>query len=88
MNTLCTASPSSYTLREGDIVGTDIVVELNGYNGDMCYTFPVGEIDPKVHRLLTVTKESLYKGIAAAKEGETHRRHRQHRADLLRAQRI
>jgi methionyl aminopeptidase len=62
--------PSSYTLREGDIVGTDIVVELNGYNGDMCYTFPVGEIDPKVHRLLTVTKESLYKGIAAAKEGK------------------
>jgi methionyl aminopeptidase len=62
--------PSSYVLKEGDIVGTDIVVELNGYNGDMCYTFPVGEIDPKVEKLLKVTKESLYKGIAAAKEGK------------------
>lgn len=62
--------PSSYTLREGDIVGTDCVVELNGYHGDSCYTFAVGEIDPKVMALCKVTKESLYKGIAAAQEGK------------------
>jgi methionyl aminopeptidase len=61
--------PSSYVLREGDIVGTDLVVELNGYNGDSCYTFPVGEIDEKTMRLLKVTKESLYKGIEVAQEG-------------------
>lgn len=61
--------PSNYTLREGDIVGTDLVVELEGYNGDMCYTFPVGEVDEKVMKLLRVTKESLYKGIEACKEG-------------------
>lgn len=40
--------PSSYTLREGDIIGLDVVVELDGYNGDMCYTFPVGQVDEKV----------------------------------------
>ena len=62
--------PSNYALREGDIVGTDCVVELNGYNGDSCYTFSVGEVDPKTLRLLEVTKESLYKGIAAAKAGK------------------
>lgn len=62
--------PSNYTLREGDIVGTDCVVELDGFNGDSCYTFAVGEIDPAVARLLEVTKESLYKGIAAAKVGK------------------
>lgn len=62
--------PSNYALREGDIVGTDCVVELNGYNGDSCYTFAVGEVDPKTLRLLEVTKESLYKGIAAAKAGK------------------
>jgi methionyl aminopeptidase len=62
--------PSNYTLRDGDIIGTDTVVELNGYNGDMCYTFPVGEgVDPKVMQLLHDTKESLNVGIAAAKEG-------------------
>ncbi len=62
--------PSGYELREGDIVGTDCVVELNGFNGDSCYTFAVGEIDEKTARLLKVTKESLYKGIAAARGGK------------------
>lgn len=62
--------PSNYALREGDIVGTDCVAELNGYNGDSCYTFAVGEIEPKTEALLRVTKESLYKGIATAKAGK------------------
>lgn len=61
--------PSNYTLREGDIVGTDCVCELNGYNADMCYTFAVGEIDEAKTRLLEVTRESLYRGISAAKAG-------------------
>ena len=62
--------PSGYVLREGDVVGTDLVVELDGYNGDSCYTFPVGEVDPKVMQLLKVTKESLYVGIEAARAGK------------------
>ena len=61
--------PSSYTLREGDIIGLDVVVELDGYNGDMCYTFPVGQVDEKVMQLMRTTKESLYKGIDACREG-------------------
>ncbi|MDE6242579.1 MAG: type I methionyl aminopeptidase [Muribaculaceae bacterium] len=61
--------PSAYTLRDGDIIGTDIVAELNGYHGDMCYTFPVGNVDEKVMALLRTTKESLYKGIEAAVVG-------------------
>ena len=62
--------PSNYALREGDIIGTDCVVELDGFHGDSCYTFAVGEIDEKVAKLLQITKESLYKGIEAAKEGK------------------
>ncbi|MBD5292328.1 MAG: type I methionyl aminopeptidase [Bacteroides sp.] len=62
--------PSGYVLKEGDIIGTDCVVELNGYHGDTCYTFAVGEIDDAAKRLLRVTKESLYKGIAAARGGK------------------
>lgn len=61
--------PSNYALREGDIIGTDCVAELDGYNGDSCYTFAVGEVDPKWARLLQVTKESLYVGIDAARGG-------------------
>ena len=62
--------PSNYTLREGDIIGTDCVVEYNGFHGDTCYTFPVGEIDEKVMALCKTTKESLYKGINACVEGK------------------
>lgn len=61
--------PSNYALREGDIIGTDLVVELDGFNGDMCYTFPVGDISDEVYNLCRTTKESLYVGIEACKEG-------------------
>ncbi len=59
--------PSNYALRDGDIIGIDTVVELDGYNGDMCYTYAVGDVDPKVMALLRTTKEALYKGIEACK---------------------
>lgn len=61
--------PSTYTLREGDIVGIDTVVEKDGYMGDSCYTFAVGDIAPDVMDLLRTTKESLYVGIEACREG-------------------
>ena len=62
--------PSNYTLREGDILGTDCVVEKDGFMGDSCYTFAVGEIAPEVMKLCVTTKESLYKGIEACQEGK------------------
>lgn len=62
--------PSNYSLREGDIVGLDCVVEYNGFNGDQCYTFAVGEIAPEVLALCKTTKEALYKGITACREGK------------------
>ncbi|MDE6842917.1 MAG: type I methionyl aminopeptidase, partial [Muribaculaceae bacterium] len=46
------------------------VVELNGYCGDSCYTFAVGEIDPAVKALLDTTYQSLYKGIEVARAGK------------------
>ena len=62
--------PSTYTLREGDIVGTDCVAELNGFNGDSCYTFAVGEVDEQKRHLLDVTLQSLYVGIEQARAGK------------------
>ncbi len=61
--------PSNYTLREGDIVGIDTVAELNGFNGDQCYTFAVGDVAPEVMDLLVTTKESLAVGIEACRVG-------------------
>lgn len=62
--------PSEKTvLRDGDIISIDCGTLLNGYNGDSCYTFCVGEVRDEVKKLLRVTKESLYKGIEAAVAG-------------------
>lgn len=61
--------PGRRVLKEGDIVSVDIGVELNGYYGDAARTFAVGKVSPEKERLMRVTRESLYKGIEAAKEG-------------------
>ena len=61
--------PSDYVLKEGDIVSVDCGTLYKGYNGDSAYTFPVGEVDAETAELLRVTKESLYKGIAKAVDG-------------------
>lgn len=56
-------------LKEGDIVGIDTAVSIEGYHGDNAYTFPVGDISPSAERLLKVTRSSLYDAIAEAKPG-------------------
>jgi methionyl aminopeptidase len=61
--------PGDRTLVEGDIVGTDVGVELDGYYGDAARTFPVGHIDAQATRLVEVTREALMKGVAQAKAG-------------------
>jgi len=61
--------PNERVLQNGDIVSIDFACSLNGYFADAAVTLPVGEISPEVRRLLTVTRESLHKGIAQAKAG-------------------
>lgn len=61
--------PNDNPLEEGDIVSVDCGTLLNGFNGDSCYTFCVGEVSPEVLQLLKTTKESLYKGIEQAAPG-------------------
>ena len=56
-------------LKEGDIISIDCGTLLNGFNGDSCYTFCVGEVSEEVKQLLKTTKESLYLGIEAAQAG-------------------
>ena len=76
-NTLCISVneqvvhgiPSDYALKEGDIVSVDCGTVMKGFYGDSAYTFAVGRIDPQVEKLLQVTKEALYKGVAQAKAG-------------------
>ena len=57
----------SDVLKDGDIIGIDTAVSIDGYHGDNAYTFPVGDISPSATRLLNVTRSSLYDAIAEAK---------------------
>ena len=76
-NTLCMSPnaqvvhgiPNKDPLQEGDIISIDCGSLKNGFYGDHAYTFGVGKIDPENEKLLQVTKESLYKGIAEFKAG-------------------
>jgi methionyl aminopeptidase len=61
--------PGDTVLQEGDIVGIDIGVILDGYQGDSAWTYPVGDISEDAARLLKVTEQALWTGIAQAKDG-------------------
>jgi methionyl aminopeptidase len=56
-------------LQEGDIISIDTACHYMGFVGDAAFTAGVGRISPEAQRLLEVTEQSLYIGIAAAKEG-------------------
>ncbi|MBQ7869301.1 MAG: type I methionyl aminopeptidase [Prevotella sp.] len=56
-------------LKDGDIISIDCGAVLDGFNGDSCYTFCVGEVSEDVKALLRTTKESLYVGISKAVAG-------------------
>ncbi|HNQ65001.1 MAG TPA: type I methionyl aminopeptidase [Smithella sp.] len=61
--------PSERVLEEGDIVGLDFGVFYQGFFGDATVTLPVGKVTAKALRLMQVTEQSLYAGIAQAREG-------------------
>jgi len=58
--------PNGRQLIEGDIISLDVGVLYHGFYGDSAWTFPVGQVDGETQRLLTVTREALYKGIEKA----------------------
>jgi len=58
-------------LKDGDIVSIDCGVVLDGYYGDAAITVPVSAVKPELRKLLTVTEESLYRGIDQALIGNS-----------------
>lgn len=61
--------PGKRRLRDGDIVGLDLGVEIDGYFADAALTVPVGRISVELQRLLETTRECLRLGIAQAVAG-------------------
>ncbi len=61
--------PTDEVLQEGDIVTLDFGVFKDGWHADSAWTYPVGKISTTAQKLLNVTREGLYQGIAKARPG-------------------
>src|SRR5260370_42584089 len=62
--------PGERELQEGDIISIDLAASYNGWHADSAITVPVGRVSAEVQRLLKVTEDALYRGIAAARGGK------------------
>ena len=61
--------PTDQVLIEGDIVSLDFGVIKNEWHADGAWTYPVGNVSTDAQKLMNVTREALYQGIAKAKVG-------------------
>lgn len=61
--------PDERIIREGDIVSVDVVADKNGYHGDACRTFCIGDVKPEVKKLVQVTEECFFKAIEGLRAG-------------------
>ncbi|MFK7901802.1 MAG: type I methionyl aminopeptidase [Nitratireductor sp.] len=68
---VCHGIPNEKPLREGDIVNIDVTYILDGWHGDSSRMYPVGNIKRASERLINITYESMMRGIAAVKPGNT-----------------
>lgn len=59
--------PSDRELKDGDIVGIDCGVLLDGFYGDHAWTFPVGSVSETAERLMETARMALIDGIEMAK---------------------
>ena len=66
---ICHGIPTPRKLREGDIIGVDIGVKMNGVYGDACYTYTVGAVAPPVQKLVDAAKASLNAALEVVKPG-------------------
>lgn len=56
-------------INDGDLVSIDVGVLLNGYHSDTARTYLVGNCSEEAKKLVEVTKECFYRGIANATAG-------------------
>lgn len=69
---ICHGMPSDkQVLKKGDIVNVDITVIYEGYYGDSSKMFCIGDVAAHAKRLVDVTQQCLYKGIAVVKPNAT-----------------
>ncbi|MFM1892240.1 MAG: hypothetical protein RLZ44_1317 [Pseudomonadota bacterium] len=66
---VCHGIPGNKRLKKGDIVNVDITVIKDGFHGDTSKMFFVGEPSILARRLVTVTRDALWRGIDLVRPG-------------------
>ncbi len=61
--------PSDRVILDGDIVSVDITAEKNGFHGDACRTYLIGDVSEDKRRLVKTTEECFFKAIENLKAG-------------------
>jgi Xaa-Pro aminopeptidase len=62
-------APGSRALADGDLVLCDLVPRRDGYWGDSCATFAIGEPSPGAHRHHRAAADALARAIEAVRPG-------------------
>ena len=61
--------PDNIPLKEGDVVGFDVGVEIDGWYGDAAITVGVGKINPEYENMIQVAKDAIFYAIKHIKPG-------------------
>lgn len=61
--------PDDRVIQDGDIVSVDIVADKNGYHGDACRTYCIGNVSPEKRQLVERTEQCFFKSIEGLKAG-------------------
>ncbi len=56
-------------LEPGDIIAIDVTSELDGWHGDNCATFAIGEISAEAQHVIDVARRARDAGIAVVRDG-------------------
>jgi methionyl aminopeptidase len=61
--------PGLQKIQEGDIVKVDVTTILDGFFGDTCRTYKIGEVPPNAAALADATYEAMMIAIATVRNG-------------------
>jgi methionyl aminopeptidase len=61
--------PSDHRLEEGDVLSIDAGAVYQGFHGDAAFTMAIGEVSAEARRLIEVTRQAMWAGIAAVRHG-------------------
>jgi len=65
----CHGIPGDQVLEAGSVVSVDVTSELDGWHGDTCRTFAIGELAPDAAHLMAVARQCMEAGIAEVRHG-------------------